>query len=83
MINFLPLTLFQQLKNIVNIFFLLNSFLQSRRNISTNNPLVSLLPTLYSIIVGMIFELIGDYRRWKSDQIVNNQIVKKMVLNKK
>ena len=77
--SFLPLTLFQQLKNIINLFFIINGLLQHIPSISTNSPLVSLIPVSFVIILGIIFELIQDVRRWLSDNEVNAQQVQKVV----
>ena len=38
----------------------------------TNDPTVSLIPTLWVIAMGMIFELIADLRRWNSDRKGNS-----------
>lgn len=73
--NFLPLALFQQLKNAVNIFFIVNGILQCIPSISTNNPLVSIIPVSWVILIGMLFEGLADYKRWKQDNRVNGQIV--------
>ena len=75
----MPLTLFQQLKNIINLFFIINGLLQHIPSISTNSPLVSLIPVSFVIILGIIFELIQDVRRWLSDNEVNAQQVQKVV----
>jgi hypothetical protein len=69
--NFLPIALFQQLKNAVNIFFIVNGILQCIPSISTNNPLVSIIPVSWVIIIGMLFEGLADYKRWKQDNRVN------------
>lgn len=81
--NFLPLALFQQLKNAVNIFFIVNGILQCIPSISTNNPLVSLIPVSWVILIGMLFEGLADYKRWKQDNRVNGQIVTRVGWNGK
>ena len=71
--NFLPLSLFQQLKSIINLFFIVNGILQYIPSISTNSPLISLIPVSWVIILGIIFEGVSDVRRWLSDNEVNAQ----------
>jgi len=71
-ITFLPLSLFMQLKNFINCFFLVNGVLQSIPSISTNAPIWSFLPVGWVIFMGMVFEFIADFRRWKSDKRINN-----------
>lgn len=66
----------QQLKNVINIFFLFNSYMQSVSQISTNSPFASLIPVSWIIAMGMMFDLIADLRRWMSDRQVNNYLVR-------
>jgi len=70
-LSFLPITLFQQLKNVIHIFFLFNGFLQTIPSISTNSPLASIIPVIWTMSMGMTFELIADIRRWTNDKKVN------------
>jgi len=71
-ITFLPLSIFQQLKNVVTCFYLFNAFLQGIKSISTNSPLASLIPCLWIIFMGVIYELISDIRRYLQDKRVND-----------
>ena len=64
-----------QLKNVIHCFFIFNGFLQTIPSITTNSPLASFIPVLWTISMGMLFELIADIRRWKSDKKVNNYVV--------
>lgn len=73
------MSLFLQCKNVIHIFFIFNGFLQTIPAISTNSPLASLVPVVWVMIMGMIFELVADVRRWVSDNKINNYIVKKVV----
>ena len=39
---------------------------------STNSPMVSLIPTVFIIIVGMSKELYLEVKRWKEDKRINS-----------
>lgn len=71
--NFLPLSLFQQLKSIINLFFICNGCLQTIPSIATNSPLVSLIPVSWVMLMGMIFEGVSDVKRWLNDNEINAQ----------
>jgi uncharacterized membrane protein len=73
--SFLPISLFLQCKNVIHILYIFNGFLQSIPAISTNSPLASIVPVVWVMIMGMLFELVADIRRWRSDSKVNNFIV--------
>ena len=76
MLSFLPVSIFLQLKNVINVFFLFNGFLQTIPSISTNTPLASLVPVSFVMVMGMIFEAVADLIRWDNDKRVNNYKVK-------
>ena len=59
------------MKNVINVFYLLNGTLQLFPAISTNSPLASFIPVGFVILVGMILEIVADFRRYLSDQEVN------------
>ena len=71
LISFLPLSLMHQLANVIHIFYLANAYLQSMPSISTNSFLATLIPISWVMLLGILFELISDLRRWQSDKIVN------------
>lgn len=79
-LTFLPLSLFQQLKNVIVCFYLLNSLLQTFPAISTNSPLAGFIPTCWIILMGILFDLLADLRRWKTDKSVNHATVYKLFL---
>lgn len=74
-LTFLPLSLLQQVKNVIICFYILNGILQTMPRFRTNNPLSSIIPTIYVILLGVIFELIADLRRWSHDRKINGQMV--------
>jgi len=57
---------------VINSFFIVNGMLQSIPAISTNSPLASFIPVGWVIIMGMVFELVSDLRRYSSDKETNN-----------
>ena len=67
----MPIALLLQYKKVVVIFYTFNTVFQSFPAISTNNPLVSLIPTLFIILMGMGKELYLEYKRYKEDKIIN------------
>lgn len=66
------------MKSVINAFFICNAILQSIPAISTNTPLASAIPVGWVILMGMLFELVSDLRRWRSDRKVNNYKVKRV-----
>lgn len=57
---------------VANCFYLVSAFLQSIPSISTNDPLATLIPLAYVIILGILKEAIADYKRFKTDKEVNH-----------
>ena len=44
--------------------------------ISTNNPLATIIPLAFIIVLGIIKELIVEIKRWNDDRIVNKKLFK-------
>jgi len=91
-LNFLPLALFQQLTNILYDVYIFTAVLQAFPQFSVNSPFAAGIPTLFNIIVGMVYEGNADAKRSKTDAkenshkitkvcIVNGEIVNKHVLS--
>ena len=72
MLTFIPIAVFLQYKKVVVCFYSFNTIMQSFPSVSTNSPLVSLIPTVFIILVGMLKELYLEYKRWKSDKLINH-----------
>ena len=72
MVDFLPRSLLLQFTRVANCFYLVNAILQSVPSISTNDPLATVIPLAYVVLLGMLKEFIADYKRSKSDKLVNN-----------
>ena len=64
-----------QFAKVQNIFYTIGAVLQSIPAISTNDPLATIIPLAYVIIVGIIKEGLTDYKRYKSDKKVNTTLV--------
>ena len=50
---------------------MINAILQSTPSISTNNPLASIIPLAFVVLLGMIREGLADLRRWSEDRKTN------------
>lgn len=63
----------------LNCFYLVNTILQTIPQVSTNDPIHSLLPLLGVILVGMVLEAIADIKRYISDNKTNAEPATKIV----
>lgn len=81
LLSFLPVSLLGQCMNVTHIFFIFNGFLQTIESINTNSPLASIIPVLWVMSMGIIFELLSDLRRYKSDKKVNSYLTNKMMVD--
>ena len=70
-ITFLPATILQQFTRVVNCFYCFNAVLQSIPAVSTNNPLATIIPLSWVILMGVIKEAIVEIKRWHDDRTVN------------
>eukprot|EP01113_Clastostelium_recurvatum_P002109 TRINITY_DN1087_c0_g1_i3.p1 TRINITY_DN1087_c0_g1~~TRINITY_DN1087_c0_g1_i3.p1 ORF type:complete len:1128 (-),score=322.94 TRINITY_DN1087_c0_g1_i3:54-3437(-) len=77
--NFLPKNLFEQFRRITNIYFLLICIITLIPQVSPLNPVTSIAPLAFVLIVTAIKEGFEDYHRYKSDKQVNNR--RYLVLN--
>ena len=82
LLNYLPIALLIQFSRVANCFYLVSAILQSIPDISTNDPLATLIPLAYVIILGIIKEGIADYKRYKNDKQVNDYPCTKLELDK-
>ena len=58
-----------------NTFYLIGAILQSLPEISTNDPLATIIPLAYVVAVGMLKEALADYKRYKADKKTNRHPV--------
>ena len=70
-LNFLPKSFALQFTRLANVFYLVNAVLQSIPSISTNDPLATIIPLCYVVLMGMYKEFYADYKRYKNDKVVN------------
>ena len=66
--SFLPLSFALQFARLANVFYLINAILQSIPQISTNDPLATIIPLIYVVLIGMYKEFYADYKRYKGDK---------------
>ena len=71
--SFVPIALLIQFTKVSNTFYLVCAILQSFPEISTNDPLATIIPLSYVVAVGMLKEFLADFKRYKSDKRTNNQ----------
>lgn len=79
-LTWFPLSLMNQLKNLINLFYLLNGVLQAIPRFSTNSPLSSFIPVTWIMLCSMLFELAADLRRHGEDQKANQFRVERATL---
>ncbi|XP_071965131.1 probable phospholipid-transporting ATPase IM isoform X2 [Antedon mediterranea] len=73
LLTFLPINLLEQFLRIANFYFLMLLILQFIDVISSLNPVTTALPLLFVLTVSAVKDGIDDYKRHKSDGIVNNR----------
>ena len=79
-LNFLPISLLIQFTKLANCFYLVSAVLQSIPSISTNDPLATVIPLMYVVILGMVKEFIADYKRYQNDKKENNYPSTRLIL---
>lgn len=75
----MPVTILIQFTKVVNLFFLINSFLQATPSISNNSPLATAIPLAFVVILGVIKELIAEIKRWQEDREFNGTVTKQVI----
>eukprot|EP00770_Monocercomonoides_exilis_P004873 MONOS_4849.1-p1 / transcript=MONOS_4849.1 / gene=MONOS_4849 / organism=Monocercomonoides_exilis_PA203 / gene_product=P-type ATPase / transcript_product=P-type ATPase / location=Mono_scaffold00135:41891-45700(-) / protein_length=1269 / sequence_SO=supercontig / SO=protein_coding / is_pseudo=false len=68
------MNLFGQFRRVANVYFLLIAILQLIPGLSTLNPVTSILPLVFVIVVTMIKDLLEDLRRHSSDCKANSKM---------
>lgn len=71
-INFVPKNLFEQFRNVANLYFLFLVILQCIPLFGVTEPAVSALPLICIIIITAIKDGFEDWKRGNSDDKVNN-----------
>ena len=68
------MSLLIQFSRVTNIFYLVNAIFQSIPSISTNDPLATIIPLAFVVLLGMLRELLADLKRWQVDRQTNARI---------
>lgn len=79
--NFIPKNLFEQFRRVANVYFLILIILQGIPIFSNTNIFLAASPLLSILIVTAVKDAVEDWKRQKSDNLVNHSIVN--VLNRK
>jgi len=69
--TFVPLSFIIQFARVVNCFYLVNVVFQFIPSVSTNDPLATLIPLTFVILLGMLREGIADFKRFRADRKTN------------
>ena len=78
--NFIPKNLFEQFRRVANVYFLILIILQGIPIFSNTNIFLAASPLLSILIVTAVKDAVEDWKRQKSDNLVNHSIVN--VLNR-
>ena len=73
--NFLPLAIFNQLKKFTNIYFIIIAILAVIPMISPIGVFAVTFVTLLVISIAIIFDLLEDFSRYRSDRKINEKTV--------
>eukprot|EP00727_Mastigamoeba_balamuthi_P007991 m51a1_g3812 putative probable phospholipid-transporting atpase id isoform x2 (1077) ;mRNA; r:257639-262020 len=73
-LTFLPKNLFEQYHKLTNVYFLLIVVITLVPQISPMTPVTSILPVVFVLAVSAVREAAEDYKRYRSDKQVNNQV---------
>lgn len=74
-INFIPKNLFEQFRRVANVYFLILIILQGIPIFSNTNIFLAASPLVSILLVTGIKDAVEDWKRQKSDDLVNNSIV--------
>ena len=61
------------------MFYVFNAILQSIPFVSTNNPLATIIPLTFIIILGIIKEAVVEIKKWYDDKQINQTTYHKYV----
>lgn len=80
-LNFIPKNLFEQFRRVANVYFLMLIILQGIPIFSNTNIFLAASPLVSILLVTGIKDAVEDWKRQKSDNLVNNSTVQ--VLDRK
>lgn len=70
-LSFLPKNLFEQLHRLANVYFILLAVLNFIPVVEAFQPEIALAPILLVLLMTAIKDIWEDYRRFKSDHLIN------------
>lgn len=73
--NFIPKNLFEQFRRVANVYFLILIILQGIPIFSNTNIFLAAAPLVSILLVTAIKDAVEDWKRQKSDNLVNNSLV--------
>lgn len=74
-LNFIPKNLFEQFRRVANVYFLILIILQGIPIFSNTNIFLAASPLVSILLVTGIKDAVEDWKRQKSDNLVNNSLV--------
>lgn len=74
-LTFLPKNLFEQFRRVANVYFLILIILQAIPIFSNTNPFLAAAPLVSILAITAIKDAIEDWKRQKSDIVVNHSVV--------
>jgi magnesium-transporting ATPase (P-type) len=75
-LNFVPKNLFEQFRRVANVYFLILIILQGIPIFSNTNIFLAASPLFSILLVTAVKDAVEDWKRQKSDNLVNNSLVK-------
>ena len=79
--NFIPKNLFEQFRRVANVYFLILIVLQGIPIFSNTNIFLAASPLVSILLVTAIKDAVEDWKRQKSDNLVNHSIVQVLARN--
>lgn len=71
LLSFLPKNLFEQLHRFANVYFIFLAALNFVPMVEAFQPEIALVPIMLVLAVTAVKDIWEDYRRYKSDQLIN------------
>jgi P-type E1-E2 ATPase len=72
------MTTLYQFTRVTNCFYVVNAILQFIPSINTNDPMATVIPLAFVVVVGILKELVVEIRRWQQDREVNSMATRRL-----
>lgn len=72
------MTTLYQFTRVTNCFYVVNAILQFIPSINTNDPMATVIPLAFVVVVGILKELVVEVRRWQQDRKVNSMVTRRL-----